>query len=160
MSGQPAGITITAVHAPSEGVRDLTDELDLALAGPYTPDQHHGLDVEDLFQPHIRFFVASLDGVAVACGGVALFGGYAEVKRMYARASVRGRGVARALLHRIEAEARDAGLAVLRLETGVYQHDALKFYERAGFRRCGPFGAYAEMPARAIAASVFYEKSI
>jgi len=160
MSYQPAGIEIAAALVPSQDVRDLVGELDLALAGPYTPDQHHGLTVEDLFQPHIRFFVASLNGVAVGCGGVALCDGYAEVKRMYTRALVRGRGVARALLQRIEAEARGAELAVLRLETGVYQHDSLRLYERAGFRRRGPFGLYADMPARAIATSLFYEKMI
>jgi GNAT superfamily N-acetyltransferase len=160
MNDGPGGIAIVEVGTATRDARELTDELDLALDGPYSEDQHHGLDVEDLFQPHIRFFIAYLDGVAVGCGGVALFEDYAEIKRMYARASVRGRGVARALLHRIEAATRDVGLAVLRLETGVFQQDALRFYERAGFRQRGPFGAYAEMPARAIAASAFYEKPV
>lgn len=160
MNSPPAAVTIVEVGNATEDVHNLTDELDLALAGPYSEDQHHGLEVEELFQPHIRFFVASLDGVAVGCGGVALFEDYAEVKRMYARASVRGRGVARALLRRIEAVTREAGLTVLRLETGIHQHDALSFYERAGFQRCGPFGAYAEMPPGAIAASAFYEKAL
>jgi putative acetyltransferase len=57
-------------------------------------------------------------------------------------------------------EARAEGAALLRIETGMYQHESLRFYEHAGFRRCGPFGAYAEMTARAIETSVFYEKSL
>jgi putative acetyltransferase len=160
MNSPPAGIVIAAAHGPTQDVRELVDELNLALTGPYDPDQQHGLSIENLFQPHVRFFIASLDGAAVGCGGVALCDGFAEVKRMYTRASVRGQGVARALLHRIEAETRAAGIAVLRLETGTHQYDALRFYERAGFRRRGPFSPYAEMPARAIAASLFYEKSV
>jgi len=36
-------------------------------------------------QLHVRFFVASLDGEPVGCAGVALFEGFAEVKRMYVR---------------------------------------------------------------------------
>jgi putative acetyltransferase len=160
MNGQPAEIVIEAVRAPNQDVRDLVGELELEKGSFYTPEQRHGLHVEDLFQPHIRFFVASLDGMAVGCGGVALCEYYAEVKRMYARTLVRGRGVARALMERIEAEARDAGLALLRLETGIHHHDALRFYERAGFRRRGPFGPYADMQAPAIATSLFYEKTI
>jgi hypothetical protein len=43
--------------------------------------QRHGLSIEQLFEPHVRFFVARLDGLAVGCGGVAFFNDYAEVKR-------------------------------------------------------------------------------
>lgn len=63
--------------------------------------------------------MARLDGIAVGCGGVAMFDDYAEVKRMYTRPVARGRGVAKALLHRIEHEARKAGKSVLSLETGI-----------------------------------------
>jgi putative acetyltransferase len=66
--------------------------------------------------------------------------------------------VAKAILRRLEAEARAAGAPLLRIETGAYQDEALRFYEAAGFRRCGPFGPYAQMPPRAIELSIFYEK--
>ena len=88
----------------------------------------------------MRFFVARLDGLAVGCGGVAVFDDYAEVKRMYTRPAARGWGIAKALLHRIEEEARGAGKSVLRLETGTNQQAAIGLYERAGFRFRGPFG--------------------
>jgi len=52
------------------------------------------------------------------------------------------------------------GVTALRIETGVYQQEAVRFYEGAGFSRCGPFGPYAKMPPRAIETSVFYEKSL
>jgi putative acetyltransferase len=68
--------------------------------------------------------------------------------------------VAKALLRRLEAEARAAGFTLLRLETGVYQAEALRFYEGAGFRRCGAFGPYAGLPPRAIELSLFYEKAL
>ncbi len=113
-----------------------------------------------MFKPDVRFFVARTDGEAVGCGGVAFCDGYAEVKRMYSKPSVRGRGVAKALLRRIESEARAAGATLLRLETGLYQQEALWFYEGASFRRCAPFGPYAEMPPRAIELSLFFEKPV
>lgn len=79
---------------------------------------------------------------------------------MYVRDGVRGSGVAPALLRRIEAAARDDGLAWLRLETGTNQAAALRFYQREGFRVCGAFGDYRAMPPQAIATSVFMEKRL
>ena len=63
---------------------------------------------------------------------MALCDGYAEVKRMYAREQARGRGIGKALLARIDAEARNAGKRVLRLETGIHQGVAIGLYERWG----------------------------
>ena len=153
-------IAIERAHTPTPEVLDLLAELDAVLAGPYGADQRHALSIEQLFQPNVRFFVARVEDAAVACGGVGLYPAYAELKRMYSRPAVRGRGVAKALLRWLEAEARAAGAPLLRIETGVYQEEALRFYEGAGFRRCGPFGPYAAMPARAIELSLFYEKPI
>jgi putative acetyltransferase len=94
----------------------------------------------------------------VGCGGIAIFEDYAEVKRMYTRSAARGRGIAKGLLRRIEAESRGAGKSVLRLETGTYQQATIGLYERAGFRLRGPFDPYAAMPARYIETSFFFEK--
>ena len=152
-------ITIERAAAATPEVIALLEALDRALAG-YEPEQSHALSVEQLFQPDVRFFLVRAGGEAVACGGVGFYDGYAELKRMYATPAVRGRGVAKALLARLEAEAREAGAHLLRIETGVHQHEALGFYEAAGFRRCGPFGPYAGMPANAIVTSLFYEKSL
>jgi putative acetyltransferase len=153
-------IKIEMVTTPTDEVRTLVGELEATLAAGYTPEQRHGLALDAIFQPHIRFFVARFDGVAVGCGGVALFADFAEVKRMYVRMTARGRGVSQAVLARIEDEVRAAGLATLRLETGDRQVAAMRMYERAGFARCAAFGDYAAMPVAAIVTSVFYEKRV
>lgn len=153
-------IAIELVRNPSAEVRSLVTELEEILSAEYPPEQRHGLRLEAIFQPNIRFFVARVDGAAVGCGGVALFDDFAEVKRMYVREAARGRGVADAVLARLEDEARAAGIDVVRLETGTRQFAALRFYERAGFRRCAAFGDYATMPPSSIATSVFFEKRI
>ena len=158
--GSLMNIPIERTTAPTPEVVALLTELDAVLAGPYAADQRHALSVEKLFQPNVRFFLARVDGAAVACGGVGFYDGYAELKRMYSRPAVRGHGVAKALLRRLEAEARDAGATLLRIETGVHQEEALRFYEGAGFRRCGPFGPYARMLPRAIELSLFYERAL
>ena len=153
-------ITVEPVPAPTREVEELVTELDEILGAAYAPEQRHALPIDRLFQPDIRFYVARLDGKAMGCGGVALLGDYAEVKRMYAREPARGRGIGKTLLARLEAEARNAGKSLLRLETGIYQTAAIALYERWGFRPRGPFGPYAELPPNAIATSVFYEKPL
>jgi putative acetyltransferase len=153
-------VRIEPVPAATEEVRALVEELETLLSAEYPPEQRHGLALDAIFQPHIRFFLARLHGAAVGCGGVALFADFAEVKRMYVRDVARGQGVADAILARIEQEARDAGLSLLRLETGDRQVAAMRFYARAGFRRCQAFGDYTLMSPQAIATSVFFEKRI
>jgi putative acetyltransferase len=153
-------LTIDQVTAPTPEVRDLVGELDAVLGAAYEPHQRHGLAIAQLFEPHVRFFVARLDGAPVACGGVALFDDYAEVKRMYTRPAARGRGVAKAVLRRLEEEARASGKPMLRLETGQHQPEAVGLYRGAGFVSCGAFGHYAQMPARDIELSLFFEKPL
>ena len=153
-------ISVELVSSATDDVRALVGELDQILSAEYPPEQRHGLALDAIFRPNIQFFLAHMDGVAIGCGGVAWFSDFAEVKRMYVRDVGRGRGVAPALLTRIETEARDAGFTLLRLETGVRQVAALRFYHRAGFRICAPFGVYAEMAPQAVATSVFLQKQL
>lgn len=153
-------IAIELAPAATPEIEQLLTELDQELTVGYDPDQHHALSLPELFQDHIRFFLARADGAAVACGGVALFKDFAEVKRMYTRPAVRGRGIAMQIMQRLESAARGASLPALRLETGVYQTAAIAFYERMGFRRIAPFGVYLEKPPHTIELSVFYEKAL
>lgn len=153
-------VRIELAPAATAEVRLLIGELEDVLAAEYPPEQRHGISLDALFQPHVRFFLARRQGIAVGCGGVALFPDYAEVKRMYVHHTARGQGVADVLLARLEDEARGAGLSVLRLETGDRQIAAMRLYVRAGFRECPAFGAYALKPPEAIAASVFFEKRV
>jgi len=138
----------------------LIGELDQVLGALYEPKQRHGLSLAQVFEPHVRFFVARIAGAAIGCGAVALAADHAEVKRMYTREAARGRGVGTAILARLEDEARAAGKPVLRLETGIHQRDAIGLYERCGFRRRAAFGHYADMPPHRIATSIFYEKPL
>ena len=80
---------------------------------------------------------------------------YGEVKRMYVRPVYRGLGLGKAMLNRLAEYARERQVGVLRLETGIYQTEAIRLYERFGFQRRPPFGEYKEDPL-----SVYYEKSI
>jgi putative acetyltransferase len=148
---------IALVRVPDDDLRLLVGELNDELGALYWVEQRHGLALDALFEPHIRFFVARADGQAAGCGGVALFDGFAEIKRMYVRPNLRGRGIADAIMTRLIAEKAKAGLKLLKLETGVYSGAAIQFYRRSGFAVCGAYEPYTAMPPQAIVTSVFME---
>src|SRR5215216_1050994 len=112
-------LEISLAAKPDEEVRSLVSELNDELGALYLPEQRHGLALDAIFAPHVRFFVARLDGLAVGCGGIAVFDDFAEVKRMYVRPKARGQGVADAIMAKLVGVTRGAGLSVLRLETGI-----------------------------------------
>jgi putative acetyltransferase len=74
---------------------------------------------------------------------------------MYVRRQFRGSGFSKLLINHLAAYAREQSLRLLRLETGIYQHEAIGLYERMDFYRIPPFGAYKEDPL-----SLFFEKAI
>ncbi|MFT3837606.1 MAG: GNAT family N-acetyltransferase [Myxococcaceae bacterium] len=153
-------VTVEQATAPTAEVRALVEELEAELSAEYPPEQRHGLRLEAIFVPEVRFFVARAGGEPLGCGGVALYDGFAELKRMYARPAGRGKGIAQALLAQLEEVARASGRRRLCLETGTRQQAAIAFYRRAGFTPCGAFGEYAKLPAANVAASLFFEKPL
>ena len=133
----------------------LIAELDALMTALYAPASNHLLPVDRLAEPDVRFFLARDGEAAVGCAALRIDAGYGEVKRMYVDETVRGRGVGRRLLDRLEAEARAAGLAALRLETGARSQAAVGLYREAGFVDRGPFGDYWDDPA-----SLYLEKRL
>jgi putative acetyltransferase len=150
-------MTRIALEQPDQpDVVALIDELDAYQKPLYPPESHHGIDVGALMQPHVLFAVARTDlGEALGCGAVVMNGGWGEVKRMFVRPGTRGQGIAQGIIAFLEAQAAARGLVLMRLETGVSQPEALRFYERAGFVRRGPFADYRDDPL-----SVFMEKRL
>ena len=134
----------------------LIEELESQLAPLYPSESRHGYSVEKLIAEAVAFFLIRQDGEPAGCGGIQLFGNESgEVKRMYIRPQFRGLGFAKMMLSHLEGYARNQGVGILRLETGVHQHAAIRLYERMGFRSIPAFGEYREDPR-----SRFYEKQI
>ncbi len=143
----PTAITVSLEPAAQPDVIALIEALDAYQIPLYPAESHHGIDMAALSQPNVLFAVArDGEGRAVACGAIVVGPDYGELKRMYTLPSHRGQGIARALLALLESEARARGVRQFTLETGYLQHDAIGLYERLGYRRCGPFGDYAEDP--------------
>ncbi|MBZ0310286.1 MAG: GNAT family N-acetyltransferase [Anaerolineae bacterium] len=134
----------------------LITELEAVLEPLYPRESRHGFSIERLLAENVPFFVLRSDGTAAGCGGVKLFDrDYGEIKRMYVRPQFRGQGLARHILNHLSDYARAHGVSLLRLETGIYQHEAIALYERMGFYRIPPFGEYRQDPL-----SLCYEKQI
>jgi GNAT superfamily N-acetyltransferase len=74
---------------------------------------------------------------------------------MFVRPIHRGKGLGKAMLNHLAEHARGQGVNVLRLETGIYQVDAIGLYQNWGFGRREPFGEYVEDPL-----SVYLEKQL
>jgi ribosomal protein S18 acetylase RimI-like enzyme len=112
--------------------------------------------VQKLIADAVAFFVVRHGGTPAGCGGIKLFGTeYGEIKRMWVRPRFRGLGYGKLMLDHLAAYAKTRDVGVLRLETGVHQHAAIRLYEREGFRRIPPFGSYRNDPV-----SLCYEKRI
>lgn len=116
----------------AQGMRDAIAEIypGLDLDGPEMPKA----GPEELGPPGGAFYVGDLDGTPVCCGGFKrLPDGACEIKKMYVAPEARGRGIARVLLHWLEDEARRAGYAIARLDTGPEQPHARALYESEGY---------------------------
>jgi putative acetyltransferase len=154
--GLPMSVSITRERPDSADAVALITELEAHLEPLYPRESRHGYSVEKLIAQGVAFFVLRESGTPAGCGGIQLFGTeYGELKRMYVRPQFRGSGYGTLLLHHLADYARAHGVGLLRLETGIHQAAAIRLYERVGFQRIPPFGAYVEDPL-----SLCYEKRI
>ena len=147
---------IVAERPDSVDATTLILELDDYLTPLYPSESRHGFSVDKLIREGVAFFVLRYNEELAGCGGLKCFPGeYAEVKRMYIRPQFRGKGLAKRMLEHLEQHACQQQINVVRLETGIYQTEAIALYERMRYVRIGPFGEYRLDPL-----SIFYEKRL
>jgi putative acetyltransferase len=121
----------------------------------YPAESNHFAPASTLAQPNVLFLVARVNGSAVGCGAIVKHPAYAEIKRMWVDPTARGLKLGAQLLTALERGTREAGISLLRLETGISQPEALALYRRAGFQEIPPFGDYQPDPL-----SLFMEKRL
>ena len=159
MRKDPDALDISAESLTSPVAVALIQALDTELSGRYPEPgaTHFRLDPNEVAPGAGVFVVARLRGRAVGCGALrclrepALVGelgpAVGELKRMYVAPEMRGHGIGRAVLARLEDEGRALGLTRLVLETGTRQAEALALYRNAGFTPIPAYGEYAQSRA-------------
>lgn len=144
-------------EAPRQpGVLRLLELSDAYAASLYPAESNHMLPIEELEADTVSFFVARRGDDVIGCASLVRHeDGTAEIKRMFVDSSARGLRLGKRLLEQLEAEANRLGISIIRLETGIYQPEAIGLYRTAGYREIPPFGSYKLDPL-----SLFMEKVI
>jgi putative acetyltransferase len=138
-------------------VTKLIRDLDEMFHRLYPAQSNHLVDIETLASPDIHFFVARRNGDALGCGALwHRAPAYGEVKRIYVRPEARGLKLSKLIMAKLEQDAREHGLKIMKLETGTLQPEALGLFAKWGFRRCGPYADYPTDDPY----SVFMEKTV
>jgi putative acetyltransferase len=159
----PTPIVIRPERPDHPQVRHLLQQLDAYLATLYAPEENFILDEQALLDPEISFLVAEQDDCVVGCGAVRRMPGeqetdrrpYGEIKRMMVTPALRGQRIGVRLLSSLESLLRDEGVGRALLETGGLQAEAVRLYERCGYRRRPAFGGYPDNGL-----SLFFEKAL
>jgi GNAT superfamily N-acetyltransferase len=106
----------------------------------FDPIKSNPASDEDLISPRGFFVVARVDGHPVGCGALKRKDPTTgEIKRMWTVSFARRRGVARKVLHTLEAIARQSGLTTLQLETNRTLTEAQALYRKEGYLEVDAF---------------------
>lgn len=96
--------------------------------------------------PRGRLYLAFADGEPGGCIALRpLEGNNCEMKRLFVRPALRGRGIGKCLAERLVEDARAIGYKAMRLDTLPFMHGAIGLYEALGFERRA---AYYETPLK------------
>jgi L-amino acid N-acyltransferase YncA/N-acetylglutamate synthase-like GNAT family acetyltransferase len=149
---------VRQVDLVSEVAQGLIRSLDAELLDVYPEPgaTHFDLETSEVAPERGGFFIIEAGETTVGCGALrALDAEIAELKRMYVVPEWRGLGFSKTILDQLERAASRIGMKRVRLETGERQVAAIALYERSGYRRIAPFGAYVDSPL-----SVCMEKTL
>lgn len=146
---------LVKTDATNEDFKALVKALDAYLAIK-DGDDHAFYDQYNQIDDIRYVIVAYEEGKAVGCGAIKPFeSGVMEVKRMYTAPENRGKGIASSLLIALEKWAGELGCGKCILETGKRQIEAIRLYEKSGYKRIANYGQYVMMDN-----SVCFEKEV
>ena len=146
---------LVKTDATNADFKALVKSLDAYLAIK-DGDEHAFYDQYNQIDDIRYVIVAYEEGKAVGCGAIKSFEpGIMEVKRMYTVPESRGKGIASSLLLALEKWAGELGCSKCILETGKRQLEAIRLYEKSGYKRIANYGQYVIMDN-----SVCFEKNV
>lgn len=139
-------ISIKRTTSDNKDFRELVFQLDGDLNERYGKTQAE-YDKYNVIESIDTVVVAYADGNAAGCG---CFINYdketVEIKRMFVKKEMRGKGISKIILEELENWAAEKGCLYSILETGIGQHEAIGLYEKFSYKRIDNYGQYANMP--------------
>jgi GNAT superfamily N-acetyltransferase len=115
-------------------------ELGRRFEAGFDPAHSISAHAHELVPPNGVVVVARLREDPVGCGALKLHGrAPGEIKRMWVAPRARGLGIGRRILAALERHARDAGVAVVHLETNRTLVEAIHLYRDCGYREVAAF---------------------
>ena len=115
-------------------------ELNARFEAGFDPSLSISADAHELTPPAGALLIARLRDQPVGCGALKFHpGALAELKRMWVAPEARGLGLGRRLLQKLEHDARNRGVKVLRLETNRTLKAAIALYRKNGYREVEAF---------------------
>jgi putative acetyltransferase len=122
--------------------KSLVIQLDMDLNIRYR-------ELQKQYDPHNK--IESIDTIVIAYfekipAGCGCFKKYdndtVEIKRMFVKEEYRGKGIATMILNELECWAKEKKYHRTLLETGIKQTEAIRLYEKMGYKRTENFGQY------------------
>ncbi|MEZ0340320.1 GNAT family N-acetyltransferase [Mycobacterium sp. pV006] len=138
----PNELHFVAVHQDDPRAAPLIDELAIEYADRYGGRRERvhawlrSYPPSEFEPPDGALLIGLLDGQPVTGGAFRRFDATtAELKRIWTDGRYRRRGLARALVSRLEADIADAGYRCVYLTTGDRQPEAVALYESLNYTR-------------------------
>jgi len=133
-----ASVTVTVEDPRGADARwclgEYFRELAQRFETGFDPGKSNPASAAEMTPPAGYFVLARIESEPVGCGALKCMApGMGEIKRMWTSRTARGLGVARAVLRKLEAIAREAGLTMLRLETNRTLTEAKALYRGEGY---------------------------
>jgi putative acetyltransferase len=141
----PFMLTIKRTNSDDKDFYSLVEKLNKDLQDRYGALQDYYSQFNSI--QNLSTVVIAYDGEEpVGCGCFKKFDDTAvEVKRMYVAEKQRGKGIGVAILSELEKWAAELGQKATVLELGNNQPEAIRLYQKAGYRVIPNYGQYAGM---------------
>lgn len=135
-------IRLLRTDSDNEDFRELVALLDAELA--IRDGAEHSFYAQFNKIDKIReVVVAYEDEIAVGCGAFKEFAeNTVEIKRMFVRENLRGRGIAGKVLVELETWAKELNFSECVLETGLKQPEAIRLYQKSSYEIIPNYGQY------------------
>lgn len=147
--------TLSRTNSENKHFQNLVLELDKDLAKKNGENNDFFLQFNkiDLIN---NVIIALKNDVPVGCGAMKHYDeSTMEIKRMYVPITMRGKGIAVAVLKNLEDWAKELGYKKCILETGDKMLEAIGLYKKSGYKIIPNYGQYEQ-----VSSSICFEKEL